>query len=320
MTAPDIDTGPRRNLRGLVFKPPRRPAGHAGLASNRAVPYIFSAPAILLVSAVLAFPVLYGLYKSFFRAEFFAGDEEFVGLDNYTAMLRDPAFQDAFWKTAIFVGGCLVLGTALGLLFAFALNRIVSKLRFIRAVSIAPYLISSVAAAVMFRMLFNGEFGLINQTLGFFGIDGVRWLADPNLAMVTVIVCQVWTDLPLTVLLLLGGMMAIDSSHLDAALVDGANGWQRAWHVSIPLIMPQLVISTIWMSYSALTGLGTILALTGGGPLKATTTIPIEMYETAFDQLRTNEALAIATFLLLLNAGLTLLYYVFGRRYNLEDR
>jgi len=290
------------------------------LASNRLVPYIFSTPAIVLVSAVLAFPVVYGLYKSLFRAEFFAGEEEFVGLDNYTQILKDPDFQDSFVRTAVFVGGCLLLGTALGLVFAFALNSIVSRLRFIRAVSIAPYLISSIAAAVMFRMLFNSEFGLINRTIEFFGFDGLRWLADPKLAMITVIICQVWTDLPLTVLLLLGGLQAIDSSHLDAALVDGASGWKRAWHISIPLIMPQLVISTIWMSYSTLTGLGTILALTGGGPLKATQTMPLEMYQVAFDQLRTNEALAIATFLLLLNAGLTLLYYAFGRRFNLDDR
>jgi ABC-type sugar transport system permease subunit len=316
----DIDPSGRVRARSRLRSLITRPTPGAGLASNRAVPYLFSAPAIILVSAVLAFPVLYGLYKSLFRQEFFGADDEFVGLDNYTQLVDDPEFQHAFEKTAIFVLGCLVLSTALGLIFAFALNSVVSRLRFVRAVSIAPYLISSVAAAVMFRMLFNSDFGLINRTLEFFGVDGLRWLADPNLAMVTVILCQVWTDLPLTVLLLLGGLQTIDSAHLDAALVDGASGWKRAWHISIPLIMPQLVISTIWMSYSALTGLGTILALTGGGPLKATETIPIQMYDVAFTQLKINEALAIATFLLILNGLLTLLYYAFGRRYSLEDR
>jgi multiple sugar transport system permease protein len=317
-TTPDITPNRRASWRPRFTSP--RPAGHSGLAGNRVVPYLFSAPAIILVSAVLAFPVLYGLYKSLFRAEFFAGEEEFVGLENYTTLLGDAEFQSAFVKTNIFVIGCLVLGTVLALVFAFALNSVVNKLRFVRAVSIAPYLISSVAAAVMFRMLFNSDFGLLNRTIQLFGFDGPRWLADPHLAMVTVIICQVWTDLPLSILLLLGGLQSIDQAHLDAALVDGATGWRRALHVSIPLITPQLVISTIWMSYSALTGLGSVLALTGGGPLKATQTIPMEMYEVAFDQLRINEALAIATFLLLMNAGLTLLYYLLGRRYNLEDR
>jgi multiple sugar transport system permease protein len=316
----DIDTGRRAKTRARLVNLITRPTPGGGLASSRLVPYLFSAPAIILVSAVLAFPVLYGVYKSLFRAEFFGAPEEYVGLDNYTDMLNDPEFHHAFEKTAIFIIGCMVLGTALGLVFAFALNSVVSKLRFIRAVSIAPYLISSVAAAVMFRMLFNSDFGLLNRTLELFGIDGLRWLADPNLAMVSVIICQVWTDLPLTVLLLLGGLQTIDSSHLDAALVDGASGWKRAWHVSIPLIMPQLVIATIWMSYGALTGLGAILALTGGGPLDATETIPLQMYDVAFTQLRMDEALAIATFLLLLNALLTLAYYAFGRRFSIEDR
>ena len=316
---PDLSPNRRPTWRRRLVGAPK-PAGYSGLAGNRLVPYLFSAPAILLVSAVLAFPVVFGLYKSLFRAEFFAGEEEFVGLANYSDLLADPEFRNAFEKTNIFVIGCLVLGTVLALVFAFALNNVVSRLRFIRAVSIAPYLISSVAAAVMFRMLFNSDFGLLNRTIEFFGFDGLRWLADPNLAMRSVIIVQVWTDLPLSVLLLLGGLQSIDSAYLDAALVDGATGWKRATRISIPLIAPQLVIATIWMSYSALTGLGTVLALTGGGPLKATQTVPMEMYEVAFDQLRTNEALAIATFLLVMNAGLTLVYYVFGRRYNLDDR
>jgi multiple sugar transport system permease protein len=317
------NAGAPRRVRRL--RPPRRdlqPIGHrrGPLEGNRLLPYLFSGPSIVLVSAVLVFPVLYGVYKSLYRAEFFGGPEEFVGLSNYVEMVKDPDFLNAFEKTALFVGGCVLLGTVLGLFFAFALNSVVNRLRFFRAVSIAPYLLSSVAAAVMFRMLFNSEFGLVNKGVEVFGVDGLRWLADPKLAMVVVIVAQVWSDLPLTILLLLGGLQSLNSEHLDAALVDGANGWQRAWHISIPLIMPQLIISTIWMSYSTLTGLGTILALTGGGPLKATQTLPLEMYEVAFDRLQINEALAIATFLGMLNILLTIAYVAFGRRYNLDDR
>lgn len=312
-------------MTGTKLRPPTRSVAPTGRPPRQGkpllqqlVPYLFAAPSIAVVTVILAVPVVYGFYKSLYRAEFFGGDEEFVGLDNYSQLMQDPAFQHAFVKTSIFVGGCIVLSTVLGLFFAFALHNVIRQLRFVRAFSIAPYLISSVAAAVMFRMLFNAEFGLINRMLGLVGIDGLRWLSDPNLAMVTVILCQVWTDLPLTILLLLGGLQTIDSGYLDAALVDGASGLRRSLHISIPLIMPQLVLSTIWMSYSTLTGLGTILALTGGGPIDATRTIPLEMYFLAFDQLRTNEALAVATALLVLNAGLTLVYYLFGRRFDID--
>jgi ABC-type sugar transport system permease subunit len=211
------------------------------------------------------------------------------------------------------------VGTGLGLFFAFALFRVVGKLRFLRAVTVAPYIISNVAAAVMFRILFNSQFGLLNQTIEFFGLDGPSWLADPGLAMLVVIFTQVWTDLPLTILVLLGGLMTVDKSYLDAALVDGATGWTRARHLTIPLLAPQLLISTVWLSYSTLTGLGVVLALTGGGPLKATQTLAMEMYTVAFRNLEFEAALAIATFILVLNAFLTLAYVAIGRRYEYSE-
>jgi multiple sugar transport system permease protein len=289
------------------------------VGQRKATPYLFSLPSILLVAAILGFPVLYGVWQSLFRRETLASDPVYVGFLNYTEMFSSDAFWHSFNRTAIFVFGSLVVGTTLGLLFAFALFRVVGKLRFLRAVTVAPYIISNVAAAVMFRILFNSQFGLLNEFLSWFGIDGPSWLADPGVAMVVVIFTQVWTDLPLTILLLLGGLMTIDKSYLDASLVDGATGWTRARHITIPLLAPQILISTVWLSYSTLTGLGVVLALTGGGPLRATQTLAMEMYTVAFRNLEFNQALAIATFILVLNALLTLAYVGIGRRYEYEQ-
>lgn len=285
---------------------------------KKSTPYIFSFPAILAVSAILAFPVLYGIWQSLYRAPELGLNEEWVGVQNYIDMFTDPDFWNSVYRTAIFVTGNLVIGLSLGLFFAFALFRTVGRLRFMRAVTLAPYLISNVAAAVMFRLLFNSDLGLINSTLGFLGIDGPAWLSSTTWAMAVVVFTQVWTDIPLTILLLLGGLMTIDRSYLDAALVDGATAWQRARHLTIPLLAPQLVISTVWLSYSTLTGLGVVLALTGGGPLGSTTTMAMEMYNIAFRALKFNEALALATFILILNAVLTLLYARVARRYEID--
>lgn len=289
------------------------------IGQSKVTPYLFSFPSILLVSAILGFPVIYGIWQSLFRRENLAADPEWVGLQNYVDMFSADTFWHAMNRTAIFVVGCLVVGTALSLFFAFALFRVVEGLRFLRAITVAPYIISNVAAAVMFRILFNGQFGIINQVIEFFGFDGPSWLANPFLAMVVVIFTQVWTDLPLAILLLLGGLMTIDKSYLDASLVDGATGWKRARFVTIPLLVPQLLISTVWLSYSTLTGLGVVLALTGGGPLRATQTLAMEMYTVAFRNLEFNEGLAIATFILILNAILTLGYVAIGRRYDYEQ-
>ncbi len=289
------------------------------LGQSKATPYLFSLPAILLVAAILGFPVLYGVWQSLYTRETLGAPLEWVGLQTYVEMFDAPSFWHALNRTAVFTFGSLILGTVLGLFFAFALFRVVGKLRFLRAVTVAPYIISNVAAAVMFRLLFNSQFGMLNQVIEFFGLDGPSWLADPTLAMVTVIFTQVWTDLPLTILVLLGGLLTVDKSYLDAALVDGATGWTRARHLTIPLLAPQILISTVWLSYSTLTGLGVVLALTGGGPLKATQTLAMEMYTVAFRSLQFEAALAIAAFILILNALLTLAYVGIGRRYEYSE-
>lgn len=318
MTATTI-TSKRQGRRSRRRGDSRGPDRNVVLGQSKATPYLFSLPAIFLVAAVLGFPVLYGVWQSLYTRETLGAPLQWVGLENYIAMFDAPSFWHALNRTAVFTFGSLIVGTVLGLVFAFALFRVVGKLRFLRAVTVAPYIISNVAAAVMFRLLFNSQFGLLNQVIEFFGVDGPSWLADPALAMVVVIFTQVWTDLPLTILVLLGGLMTVDRSYLDAALVDGATGWTRARHLTIPLLAPQLLISTVWLSYSTLTGLGVVLALTGGGPLLATQTVAMEMYTVAFRRLEFEAALAIATFILILNALLTLGYVAIGRRYEYQE-
>ena len=317
---PEADPEPKRNGRWWQTKEKPRQDNNAIIGERKSTPYLFSAPAILLVAGLLGFPVLWGIWQSLYRRPSLGADAEWVGLENYSDMFSSDDFWDSLWITAKFVSGSLIIGMAMGLFFAFALFKVVGKLRFLRAVTIGPYIVSNVAAAVMFRILFNSQFGTMNQALEWlpFVDDGPRWLADPTWAMVTVILTQVWTDLPLVILLLLGGMMAIDKAHLDAALVDGASGWKRAIHVTIPLLAPQILISIVWLSYSTLTGLGVVLALTGGGPLKSTQTMAMEMYTVAFRNLEFNQALAIASFILVLNGLLTLGYLRIGRRFDYD--
>lgn len=284
----------------------------------RSVPYLFSGPAVLAISVVLGFPVVYAVYQSLFAVSPLADDAPFVGLDNYTRLFAQPEFWSALARTAVFVGGCIVLGMALAVIFGFALNRVVSGLRFVRGLAILPYIVSSVAAALMFRTLFNSDFGLPNRLLEFLGFDGLPWFSTPALAMVVVIVAQVWTDLPLALLFVLGGLQTIDESYIDAAKVDGATGLTSARYISLPLIAPQLILSTVFLSYKALTSLGTVLALTGGGPGTATQLLTLEMVRVGFNEFDMGTALAIVVIIFVLNAALTLLYLKLQRRFGLE--
>jgi multiple sugar transport system permease protein len=290
------------------------------IGHGKATPYFLSGPSILLITALLAFPVVYAIWGSLFAADSIGGTQYFVGLDQYSELLQDPSFRSSIAKTLIFVGGVLILGMALGLFFGFALHRATGKLRFLRGLTVVPYLVSGIATAVIFRLILNRDFGQVNRVLEFLGFPAISWFSDPNMAMLASILAQVWADLPLAVLLILGGLQTVDHELLDAANVDGATGWTRAWKVSIPLITPQLALATILLSYQALTSLGVIIALTGGGPVNATRTLPIALYETAFIDLETNRALAIVIVILLFNALLTLAYVRISRRFDLDER
>ena len=288
------------------------------MGHSRSAPYLLSGPSIFMVTALLLFPVLYALWGSLFDTEFIGGPQFFVGLDQYVDLFQDPDFVWSVTRTLMFVIGVLAIGIPLGLAFAFALSRATGKLRFMRGLTIVPYLISGIATAVIFRLILNRDFGEVNRVLGLFGIEDLAWFSDPTLAMLASIMAQVWSDLPLVILLILGGLMTVDRELLDAADVDGATGWKRAWRISIPLIIPQLSLATILLSYQALTSLGVIIALTGGGPVDATRTMPIALYDAAFIDLETNKALAMVIVILIFNALLTLGYWGLSRRHDLE--
>ncbi len=273
---------------------------------------------MIMVVALLVFPVVYALWGSLFDTDSIGGPWRFVGLGQYVDLFQDPDFLWSISRTLIFVAGVQVMGVSLGLIFAFALSKATGKLRLLRGLTIVPYLISGIATAVIFRLILNRDFGAVNRILGLFGIEELGWFSNPTLAMLASVFAQVWSDLPLVVLLLLGGLMTLDADLLDAAAVDGATGWKRAMRVSIPLISPQLALATILLSYQALTSLGVIIALTGGGPVDATRTMPIALYESAFIDLETNKALAIVFVILIFNSLLTLGYWGLSRRYDLD--
>lgn len=284
------------------------------------IAYLSSAPALLTIAAILAFPVLFAAYQSLHAVGPLREEEPFVGLENYARLFTEPEFWSSLLRTGIFVVGVVALGMVLSVVFAFGLNRLITGLGFVRGLAILPYIVSSVAAAMMFRTLFNSDFGFPNRFLELVGLEGLPWFADSTLAMIVVIVAQVWTDLPLALLFILGGLQTIDRSYLDAAQVDGATGWKSAVHISLPLISPQLVLATVWLSYKAVTSLGTVLALTGGGPRNATQLLTLEMVRLGFNEFDIGTASAVVIVIFVLNASLTLLYLGLQRRFGVEER
>lgn len=281
---------------------------------NRYMPWVFSGPAIIVISVIMAFPVIYTLYQSLFAISPFQAEQPFVGLQNYIGLTQESLFWASMRRTFVYVLSSVVMGTVLAVIFGFSLSKLVGGLRWVRAFVIFPYIVSSIAVAVMFRLVFNTDFGVANSIIETFGFDGISWLGQSYRAMFVVILANVWSDLPLPILIVFGGLQTIDSSYLDAAAVDGANGAQRAWHVSMPLIVPQITLAGIFFSYRAATSLGTILALTGGGPGQSTEMLTLMMLNAGFREFNTSKGFALAIVLFLINAALVLTYLRMQRR------
>jgi ABC-type sugar transport system permease subunit len=184
----------------------------------------------------------------------------------------------------------------------------------LRAAFLVPYLVSGVAAAIMWRFLFTGTTSLINRLIAIVGIESVTWLGDPIKALIVVILANIWFLSPLAILLLLGGLQSIDRQLYDAASIDGASAVQKFLYVTVPSIMPMIALSLVWLSFGSFNMFDIILPLTGGGPGHATEVLAVYMYDLAFDQLNYSDASVVMVVLLIINVVFSAFYLKGFRR------
>ncbi|WP_159619970.1 carbohydrate ABC transporter permease [Ruania rhizosphaerae] len=275
---------------------------------ERFYPYLFLAPAIVLIVAVLAYPVLKGIRDTFFRIDLYQIGEPFIGLENYIEVLRDPIFLNSLTRSVVFVVATVVVGTAMSMAFALALHHIGFGTRAFRAVSLVPYLVSGVASGVMFRFLFTSEGGLVPYVMDVFGIESSLSLASPAQAMIIVIIANIWHITPFATLIVLGGLQMMNKEMLEAARIDGANSWQSFTAVVLPSLAPQVALTLVWLTFASFNIFDLIMPLTGGGPNRATDVLAIYMYSLGFTELNYSKASVVMVCLLVINTALSGLY------------
>ena len=243
----------------------------------------FALPFLLLFLVFMAGPILIAMVTSFtdlrvtdIRNPFAI---EFIGLDNYLAVLGDPRFQKAAANTAVFVFVGVPLTMALGLAAAVGLNQGIVKFRtFFRVGFYLPVVTSIVAIAVVWRLLLGTEVGLINSTLSIFGIDGPGWISDERYALWSMIAMAAWRGLGFLMVIFLAGLQTIPRDLYEAAEVDGASAWQRFKGITIPLLRPTLLFGAV------MTGIGYVqffeeaYVMTEGGPLNSTLSMVLYAY------------------------------------------
>jgi ABC-type sugar transport system permease subunit len=272
-------------------------------------PFVAILPAIVLVSVFLAYPIAYGFWLSVQDVTLFdLRGGTFVGLANYAEIMGNPSFQNSMWRTMIFVFGVIALGMVQSLGFGLLLHKIPTSVRFLRALSLIPFFISSIAVAMIFRFFVQSEGGFTGIVGEALNLPFVSWLGDPSFALVVVVVASVWTFAPFSVLLILSGLQTVNEEMYDAAKIDGANNWQTFFYITLPSIRPQIVTSLIWLTFQAFNSFGLILALTGGGPGRATELLAVYMYGLGLQSLDIAGSSAVMIIILALNAIFSFIY------------
>jgi multiple sugar transport system permease protein len=254
------------------------------------------APAIALLAAVAAYPLLAATWLSLHRFILVFGERRFVGLDNYRFLLADPRFAEALGNTVYFAAVAVTLEFALGLPLALLLHQSFRGRGLLRAAALLPWAIPTVVSAKLWAWLFNPDHGLLNRL---WPGEPLNWLGSPVLALHAAIVVDVWKTTPFVALLLLAGLQSIPEELYRAARVDGASSWQAFGAITWPLLRPAVLVALLFRTLDAFRIFDAIYAMTEGGPANTTETLSIYAYKTLMraGDFGYGSTLAVATFL-----------------------
>ena len=263
-------------------------------------PYGFIAPASLTILLLVVYPILYGIYISFFDTNL-VNKWNFVGLKYYIQALTDPPFLHSLWKTMIFtvtvVGGHFVLG----FLFASVLNMDIRMRTIFRGILILPWLFPDVVIAYLFKWILNTQGGILNELLIYFGLiaEPAGWLSTSKTAFLCVILISIWKGYPLVMVQILAGIQTISTDMYEAANIDGANFWNKFCYITLPALKPILttilILDTVWV-FKQFT---LIWLMTSGGPGSTTMVSAIEIYKNAFTYFKYGFASAQSVYILI---------------------
>jgi len=274
--------------------------------------YFLILPSILLITLLNLYPAVQAFLVSLQSQNMMRPNPTaYVGFAHYMASLAgDSPFWASLGRTIEFTLGAVVGGYLLGLGLALLLSLEVRGRAFLRALFLIPWVIPDVATAMLWKWLYGDEFGILNVLLLRTGIvhQPVQWLADTDIAMVSVIIVQVWKLYPIMFVSLLAALQNVPTELHEAAKLDGATALQRLWHVTLPLIRPASVVITLLAAIWTFQSFDVIYLLTGGGPADATQVLSTLIYQKAFWAMDRGTATALAMLMLVVLLGLTLSY------------
>jgi len=255
-------------------------------AGERRIGWLFLLPAVAAFLLVIALPFLRALGYAFTRYDLQTPEPVFIGLGNFRALAASPEVLGAFVTTLVYVVLATGFTVILGLAWAIVLNQTFRGRAALRAMSLLPWVLPSTVCAFVWGWIFNSRFGLLNAVMLDLGLIPypTAWLSTTSGAMGAIVVTKVWLSIPLNMSFFLAGLQGLDREQIDAARVDGAGNLAILRDHVLPHLRPVLLVVVVLGVIGNLQQFDTIFALTGGGPVRATTVLSIEVYRRAFDQ------------------------------------
>jgi len=281
--------------------------------------YAFLAPQLIGLILFSMIPVIFTLTLSFMKWDGF-GAKEFIGLANYIDQFQDPDFWKALGNTVYYTILVIPISIALSLAVAIALNKIKGK-NFYRLFYFMPVVTSSVSIGVIWMWILNGDFGILNQILDNFGINGPMWLTDTRWVMPSIAILSIWWGLGHNMVIFLAGLQGISKSYYEAAEIDGATKWQKLRHITLPLLSPTTFFIAIMAIISSFQVFDQAYVMTSGGPAKSSYTFVYHIYEAAFVDFKMGISSASAMVLFVIILAFTLIQFKMSKRWvHYEDQ
>lgn len=279
--------------------------------SDRNIMLLFIAPTMIILVLMNIYPLFYSLYLSFTEYSVISSTApKWVGFQNYSEILADARF----WKHFAITGRYTLITVALQILVGFSLALLIKEKFYgsgiVTTLILIPMMLSPVIVGVFWRLMFNPSYGIVNYLLGFSNINtSPQWLGDPALALWAIIIVDVWMWSPFVMLLSLAGLSAIPDYLYEAAAIDRAGPWFIFRRITLPQVMPLLLIAVLFRTIEALKQFDLVMGITGGGPGDATETVSVRLYREAFQgQFNTGTSSALAYIVLIVIIAISNLY------------
>lgn len=271
------------------------------------LPATFLAPALIVLVAINLVPLFYTFttsFESYYLPRL--ADRHFNGLENYAELLADDRFWGALGRTLIFVAGALTIEVVLGFAIALMLIRQKRMVGLLRGLILLPIVITPIAVAFVWRLMFSPTLGLLNYLFAFTGLGPLEWIYSPSQAMPALILVEVWQHTPELMLIIFTGLLALPKEVTEAAVVDGASANQIFWAIKLPLLKPIVMVGVLFRVIDLFKTFDIFYILTRGGPGVSTETLAVYTYTVGFGFLRMGygSALALVLFLIILAASI----------------